>query len=78
MNRASTDHELFEQSSDRNRRLLREEELILEVTEAVSAAMEKEHISKPSLQSAWENQRLHFPALVRQTESDPADALRPC
>ncbi len=49
MNRPSTDYELFEQSSDHNRRLLREEELILEVTEAVSVVMEKEGISKAQL-----------------------------
>ena len=49
MNRASTDYELFEHSSDHNRRLLREEELILEVTEAVSVVMEKEGISKAQL-----------------------------
>ena len=49
MNRPSTDYEIFEQSSDHNRRLLREEELILEVTEAVSVVMEKEGISKAQL-----------------------------
>lgn len=49
MKRPYTDYELFEQSSAHNRRLLREEELILEVTEAVSAVMEKEHISKAQL-----------------------------
>lgn len=49
MNRTSTDYELFEQSSDHNRRLLREEELILEVTEAVSAVMQEEGVSKTQL-----------------------------
>ena len=44
-----TDYELFERSSDRNRRLLREEELILEVTEAVSAVMQEEGITKAQL-----------------------------
>lgn len=48
MNRPST-YELFEQSSERNRRLLREEELILDVTEAVSAAMQEAGISKAQL-----------------------------
>lgn len=48
MNRPST-YELFEQSSERNRRLLREEELILDVTEAVSAAMREAGISKAQL-----------------------------
>ena len=49
MNRPSTDYELFEQSSDHNRRLLREEELILEVTEAVNVVMQEEGISKAQL-----------------------------
>ena len=49
MNRPSTDYEIFEQSSDHNRRLLREEELILEVTEAVIAVMQEEGISKAQL-----------------------------
>lgn len=49
MNRPSTDYELFEQSSDDNRRLLREEALILEVTEAVSAVMQEEGVSKTQL-----------------------------
>ena len=49
MNRTATDYELFEQSSDHNRRLLREEALILEVTEAVSAVMQEEGISKSQL-----------------------------
>ena len=48
MNRPST-YELFEQSSERNRRLLREEELILDVTEAVSAMMQEAGISKTQL-----------------------------
>lgn len=49
MNRPYTDYEIFEQSSARNRRLLREEELILEVTEAVSVVMQEEGISKTQL-----------------------------
>ena len=49
MNRPLTDYELFEQASERNRRLLREEELILEVTEAVSAVMQEEGITKAQL-----------------------------
>ena len=48
MNRPST-YELFEQSSEHNRRLLREEELILDVTEAVSAVMQEAGISKAQL-----------------------------
>ena len=49
MNRPATDYELFEQASEHNRRLLREEELILDVTEAVSAAMQEAGISKAQL-----------------------------
>ena len=48
MNQPST-YELFEQSSERNRRLLREEELILDVTEAVSVVMREEGVSKAQL-----------------------------
>ena len=48
MNRPST-YKLFEQSSERNRRLLREEELILRATEAVSAVMREEGVSKARL-----------------------------
>lgn len=49
MTQPDTDYENFEHSSIHNRRLLREEELILDVTEAVSAAMEEEGISKAQL-----------------------------
>ena len=49
MNRPPTDYELFEQASERNRRLLREEELILDVTEAVSTVMQEAGISKAQL-----------------------------
>ena len=48
MNQPST-YELFEQSSERNRRLLREEELILRATEAVSVVMREEGVSKAQL-----------------------------
>lgn len=44
-----TDYELFEQSSDSNRRLLCEEGLILEVTEAISMVMQEEDITKAQL-----------------------------
>ena len=39
MKHARTDYERLEQSSPENRRLLRQEELILEVTEAMTAAL---------------------------------------
>lgn len=44
-----TDIELFEASSAENRRLLRQEDLILEMTELLSAAMEDERITKSEL-----------------------------
>ena len=44
-----TDIELFEASSAGNRRLLRQEDLILDVTELLSAAMEEKQISKSEL-----------------------------
>jgi transcriptional regulator with XRE-family HTH domain len=49
MSHKLTDYEAFETSSVSNRRLLRQEELILEVTEALSAALEKEGITKKDL-----------------------------
>lgn len=44
-----TDYEQFESSSVENRRLLREEELILEVTIALSDAMERAQLTKSQL-----------------------------
>lgn len=44
-----TDYEIFESSSPENQRLLRQEELILEVTEAILEAMEREGITKTEL-----------------------------
>jgi transcriptional regulator with XRE-family HTH domain len=49
MSRAVTDYDAFEVSSVPNRRLLRQEELILEITEALSEALEKEGITKTEL-----------------------------
>jgi transcriptional regulator with XRE-family HTH domain len=51
MSRKLTDYEAFESSSIRNRRLLRQEELILEITEALIEALENEGISKTDLAS---------------------------
>lgn len=44
-----TDYERFEQSSARNKALLHEEGLILEVTEAVCEVMQKEGITKAQM-----------------------------
>lgn len=49
MSRKLTDYEVFETSSVSNRRLLGQEELILEVTEVLSQALEKEGITKKDL-----------------------------
>jgi transcriptional regulator with XRE-family HTH domain len=49
MTKARTDYEAFEQSSVANRRLLREEELILDVTEALSEMLEQEGVNKAVL-----------------------------
>ncbi|MBI4537597.1 MAG: helix-turn-helix transcriptional regulator [candidate division NC10 bacterium] len=49
MTRVVSDYELFQKSSDRNRRLLRQEELILDVTERLSEALSCEGITKAEL-----------------------------
>lgn len=49
MKRVSTHYEQFEASSAENRRLLREEEFILEVTEVLSAMLSSEKVSKTEL-----------------------------
>jgi transcriptional regulator with XRE-family HTH domain len=49
MKRDTTDYEEFEASSAENRRLLREEEFILEVTERLTDMLDSEKISKVEL-----------------------------
>jgi transcriptional regulator with XRE-family HTH domain len=49
MTKTHTDYEVFAQSSVRNRRLLREEELILDATEALSEMLERESVSRTVL-----------------------------
>lgn len=49
MTRVLTDYEALEQSSPQTRRLLRQEELILEVTEALSQALAREQVTKKAL-----------------------------
>ena len=44
-----TDYELFESASARNRRLLNQEDLILEVTEALSELMARDGVTKADL-----------------------------
>jgi hypothetical protein len=52
-----TDYEKFEQSSVQNRRRLREEELILEVTETFCQVMEAEDISKTQIATSLEKSK---------------------
>ncbi len=49
MTRQVTTYESFRDASAQNRRLLRQEELILEVTEALSEAMAREGVTKTEL-----------------------------
>jgi transcriptional regulator with XRE-family HTH domain len=49
MNRHGTTYETFRDVSAQNRRLLRQEELILEVTEALAEAMTRQGITKAEL-----------------------------
>lgn len=77
-----TDYEEFESSSAENRRLLREEELILDVTIALSTAMEKAGVSKSQLaerlgkSAAFVTQILSGGRnLTLRTVADVADAL---
>jgi transcriptional regulator with XRE-family HTH domain len=51
MSDTRTDYRAFEASSTENRRLLRTEELILEVTEALVAAMAQQKLTKAQLAS---------------------------
>jgi transcriptional regulator with XRE-family HTH domain len=45
----TTDFQMFERASPEHRRLIREEQLILEVTEALSEALEREDVTKAEL-----------------------------
>ncbi len=49
MKQTPTDIELFEASSTKNQRLLRQEDLILDITELLSAAMEDKRVTKSEL-----------------------------
>lgn len=49
MKPGQTDIELFEASSDRRRRLLQQEDLILDVTELLSSALEDQNMTKSEL-----------------------------
>ena len=82
MSHKPTDCEAFEMSSVSNRRLLRQEELILEVTEALSAALEKEGITKKDLADRLGKTRGFVSQLLAggrnltlRTIADVADAL---
>lgn len=83
MTRPTTDYEIFEKSSPQNRRMLRQERLIFEVTEALSEALAKERITKAELAERL-NKTKGFVSqilaggrnLTLRTIADFADALR--
>ncbi len=82
MTRAVTDYEALEQSSPQNRRLLRQEELILEVTEALSQALAREQMTKKALADRLGKTRAFVSQvlaggrnLTLRTVADIADAL---
>ncbi len=78
----ATDYEIFEKSSAHNRRLLRQEQLILEVTEALSEVLANEGITKAELANRL-NKTKGFVSqilaggrnLTLRTIADVADAL---
>ena len=83
MSETRTDYRAFEASSTENRRLLRTEELILEVTEALIAAMAQQKLTKSQLAArlgkspAFVTQILNGGRnLTLRTLAEVADALR--
>ncbi len=72
MSETRTDYRAFEASSTENRRLLRTEELILEVTEALIAAMAQQKLTKSQLAARLGKS----PAFV--TRSSTAAAISRC
>ena len=81
--RPRNDYEAFELSSVKNRRLLREEELILEATEVLAEALEREGINRAELamrlgrSKAFVSQILAGGRnLTLRTLADVADALQ--
>lgn len=83
MSETRTDYRAFEASSTENRRLLRTEELILEVTEALIAAMAQQKLTKSQLAArlgkspAFVTQILNGGRnLTLRTIAEVADALR--
>ena len=85
MSHKLTDYEAFEISSVSNRRLLRQEELILEVTEALSQALKKEGINKKDLADRLGRTKGFVSQLLAggrnltlRTIADVADALDCC
>lgn len=83
MSDTRTDYRAFEASSAENRRLLRTEELILEVTEALVAAMAKQKLTRGQLAArlgkspAFVTQILNGGRnLTLRTIAEVADALR--
>jgi plasmid maintenance system antidote protein VapI len=82
MSRAQTDYEKFEESSVENRRRLREEELIFEVTEMLCEALQAEKLSKSEVASKLGKSKGFVSQLLAggrnltlRTLADVADAL---
>lgn len=78
-----TDYEKFEQSSEANRRLLREEELILETTEVLCEALQKARFTKSELAVRLNKSKGFVSQLLAggrnltlRTLADVADALK--
>jgi len=77
-----TDYEAFESSSTENRRLLRQEELILDVTEALATALSREDITKARLAQRLGKSKAFVSQILAggrnltlRTVADVADAL---
>jgi len=77
-----SEYEIFESSSDTNRRLLRQEELILEVTEALSEALEQQRVTKAALAARLGRSKAFVTQILAggrnltlRTLADVADAL---
>jgi transcriptional regulator with XRE-family HTH domain len=78
-----SDYEEFESSSAANRRLLRQEELILEVTEALAEALQREGITRTQLAARLGRSKGFVSQILAgqrnltlRTIADVADALR--
>jgi transcriptional regulator with XRE-family HTH domain len=85
MNRKKTDYRRLEESSVQARRLLRQEELILEVTEAVTAALDRAEVTRTELARRLGKSKGFVSQILAggrnltlRTIADVADALGEC